>query len=46
MSFKEVGQNTSAENLVEISERVIKYLRKILENIDEYLVKQEYLDSK
>ncbi|MBE9252032.1 hypothetical protein IQ226_23635 [Dolichospermum sp. LEGE 00240] len=45
MSFKEVGQNTSAENLVEISERVIKYLRQILENIDEYLVKQEYLDS-
>lgn len=46
MSFKEVGQNTSAENLVEISERVIKYLRQILENIDEYLVKQEYFDSK
>ncbi|MGM3308087.1 MAE_28990/MAE_18760 family HEPN-like nuclease [Anabaena sp. WFMT] len=45
MSFKEVGQNTSAENLVEISERVIKYLRQILENIDEYLVNQEYLDS-
>ena len=45
MSFKEVGQNTSAENLVEISKRVIKYLRQILENIDEYLVKQEYLDS-
>ncbi|MTJ29851.1 MAE_28990/MAE_18760 family HEPN-like nuclease [Aphanizomenon sp. UHCC 0183] len=45
MSFKEVGQNTSAENLVEISERVIKYLRQILENIDEYLVKQEYLNS-
>jgi MAE_28990/MAE_18760-like HEPN len=46
MSFKEVGQNTSAENLVEISDRVIKYLRKILENIDEYLVNQQYLDSK
>jgi MAE_28990/MAE_18760-like HEPN len=46
MSFKEVGQNTSAENLVEISERVIKYLRQILENIDEYLVNQQYLDSK
>ncbi|AUB38133.1 hypothetical protein COO91_04098 [Nostoc flagelliforme CCNUN1] len=46
MSFKEVGQNTSAENLVEISERVTKYLRQILENIDEYLVNQEYLDSK
>lgn len=45
MSFKEVGQNTSAENLFEISERVIKYLRQILENIDQYLVNQEYLDS-
>ncbi|BAY96453.1 hypothetical protein NIES37_03860 [Tolypothrix tenuis PCC 7101] len=45
MSFKEVGQNTSAENLFEISERVIKYLRQILENIDEYLINQEYLDS-
>jgi hypothetical protein len=46
MSFKEVGQNTTAENLVEMSDRVIKYLRKILENIDEYLVNQQYLDSK
>jgi len=46
MSFKEVGQNISAENLVEISERVIKYLRQILENIHEYLVNQQYLDSK
>ncbi|WP_375515155.1 MAE_28990/MAE_18760 family HEPN-like nuclease, partial [uncultured Nostoc sp.] len=46
MSFKEVGQNTSAENLVEISERVTKYLRQILENIDEYLVNQQYLDFK
>lgn len=46
MSFKEVGQSASAENLVEISERVIKYLRQILENIDEYLVNQQYLDSK
>ncbi len=45
ISFKEVGQNTSAENLVEISERVIKYLRQILENIDRYLIHQEYLDS-
>lgn len=45
MYFKEVGKNTSAENLVEISERVIKYLRQILENIDQYLVNQEYLDS-
>lgn len=46
LSFNEVGQNTSAENLVEISGRVIQYLRQILENIDEYLVNQEYLDSK
>ncbi len=46
MSFKEVGKNTSAENLVQISARVIKYLRQILENIDDYLVNQEYLDSR
>ncbi|MTJ54137.1 hypothetical protein FJR38_16530, partial [Anabaena sp. UHCC 0253] len=45
LSFNEVGKSTSAENLVEISERVIKYLRQILENIEEYLVNEEYLDS-
>ncbi|MFN7517406.1 MAG: MAE_28990/MAE_18760 family HEPN-like nuclease [Dolichospermum sp.] len=44
MSFKDVGRNTSAKNLVEISERVIKYLRQILENIDDYLRNKEYLD--
>lgn len=44
MSFKEVGKNTSAENLVQISARFIKYLRQILENIYDYLVNQEYLD--
>lgn len=46
MSFKDVGKDISAENLVEISERVIPYLRQILENINEYLVNQKYLDSK
>lgn len=43
--FSEVGRDTTAENLIEISERVIKYLRQILENIDQYLDNQEYLDS-
>ncbi len=45
VSFKDVGKDTSAENLVEISERVIKYLRQILENINEYLVNEQYLNS-
>ena len=36
--------NSSAKNLVEISERVIKYLRQILENIDDYLRNKEYLE--
>ncbi|MFO5441674.1 MAG: MAE_28990/MAE_18760 family HEPN-like nuclease, partial [Dolichospermum sp.] len=44
MSLKDVGRNTSAKNLVEISERVIKYLRQILENIDDYLRNKEYLE--
>ncbi len=44
-SFNDVGKETTAENLIAISERVIKYLRQILNNIDEYLVNKEYIDS-
>lgn len=44
--FSEVGKDATADNLVEISERVIKYLRQILENIEKYLDKQEYLEQK
>ncbi len=42
--FSEVGSNLTANELVRISERVIKYLRQILENINEYLEREEYLE--
>ncbi|MBD2393041.1 hypothetical protein H6G11_02080 [Cyanobacterium aponinum FACHB-4101] len=44
-SFNDVGKNATGENLVEISERVMKYLRHILENIEEYLADEQYLES-
>jgi len=44
-SFNDVGKNATGENLVEISERVMKYLRQILENIEEYLADEQYLES-
>ncbi|MGK7930277.1 MAG: MAE_28990/MAE_18760 family HEPN-like nuclease [Microcystaceae cyanobacterium] len=43
--FSEVGKGKTATELVEISERVIEYLRQILNNINQYLDNQEYLDS-
>jgi hypothetical protein len=45
VSFSDVGKDTTATELVEISERVIEYLRQILNNINDYLENQEYLDS-
>lgn len=44
-SFNDVGKNATGENLGEISERVIEYLRQILENIEQYLANEEYLES-
>ncbi len=43
--FSEVGNNLSANEFVKMSDRVIKYLRQILENINEYLDNEEYLDQ-
>ena len=43
-SFNDVGRDTTAENLVDISKRVIEYLRQILQNIEQYLNNQEYLE--
>jgi hypothetical protein len=43
-SFKEVGQGKTIEDLLEIKEEVIEYLRQILLNIAIYLENQEYLD--
>ncbi len=44
-SFAEVGKDKSADELIEIKNKVVKYLRQILENIETYLDNQEYLDS-
>lgn len=45
VSFHDIGREKSATELVEISERVIEYLRQILNNVNDYLVNQEYLNS-
>ena len=42
-SFEEVGRGTNTEELLEIKDRVINYLQGIVENIEEYISKQEYL---
>lgn len=44
-SFAEIGKDKSADELVEIKNKVVKYLREILENIEQYLAEQEYLAS-
>lgn len=42
-SFEEVGRDTTAVELWQIKKRVICYLREILQNIENYISKQEYL---
>ena len=42
-SFKEIGRNTTADELLEIQKRVVCYLREILQNIETCISKQEYL---
>lgn len=44
-SFEEVGQDKTIEELLEIKEEVVEYLRQILKNIEGYLNNKEYLDS-
>jgi hypothetical protein len=44
-SFEEVGRDKTIEELIGIKEELVEYLRQILENIQDYLEKQEYLDS-
>lgn len=44
-SFKEVGKEAGAEELLQIQKRVISYLKGILENIGTYIDKQEYLQK-
>ena len=44
-SFAEVGQKVSIKDLLKVKEEVIEYLQQILQNIQDYLDKQEYLDK-
>ena len=44
-SFEEVGRDKTIEELLEIKEEVVEYLRQILKNIEGYLDNKEYLDS-
>ncbi len=43
-SFSEIGKSTSIEDLLKVKEEVIAYIAQILNNIENYLVAQEYLD--
>ena len=43
-SFEDVGRDNTIEELLEIKEEVIEYLRQILQNIKIYIDNQEYLD--
>ena len=44
-SFAEVGRDKTADELLEIKSKVAKYLKQILQNIEQYLSNKEYLDS-
>ncbi|NEP78554.1 MAG: hypothetical protein F6K39_10410 [Okeania sp. SIO3B3] len=44
-SFAEVGKEKSTDELIEIKNKVVKYLRQILKNIEIYINNREYLDS-
>jgi len=44
-SFAEVGRDKTADELLEIKSKVIRYLKQILQNIETYLDNKEYLDA-
>jgi hypothetical protein len=44
-SFAEIGRDKTADELLEIKNKVIRYLKQILKNIEIYLDNQEYLDT-
>ena len=43
-SFAEVGNHKGADELIEIKNKVVQYLKEILTNIQRYIDNQEYLD--
>ncbi|MCY7386037.1 MAG: hypothetical protein LH628_26425 [Microcoleus sp. CAN_BIN18] len=44
-SFADVGKDKTANELLEIKNKTVRYLREILQNIEQYLSSQDYLDS-
>jgi hypothetical protein len=44
-SFAEVGRDKSAAELLEIKNKIVRYLKQILQNIEQYLSNKVYLDS-
>lgn len=44
-SFAEVGRDKTSDELLEIKNKTVRYLKEILQNIDQYLLNQQYLDS-
>jgi DNA-binding protein YbaB len=44
-SFAEIGRDKTADDLLEIKNKVIRYLKQILKNIEAYLDNKEYLDN-
>jgi hypothetical protein len=44
-SFSEVGRDKTADELLEIKNKTVKYLKQILQNIAQYLSNEGYLDS-
>ncbi len=42
-SFEEVGKDATADELLVIQKRVNCYLREILENVENYILNDEYL---
>jgi hypothetical protein len=44
-SFEEVGRDKSIDELLEIKQEVVEYLRQILENIQAYLNDKKYLNE-
>jgi MAE_28990/MAE_18760-like HEPN len=44
-SFTEVGRDKTADELLEIKNKVIRYLKQIIQNVEDYLNNEEYLDK-
>ena len=44
-SFAEIGRDKTADELLEIKKKVIRYLKQILKNIETYLYNKDYLDT-